>query len=133
MTLKVIKWFPYKYQKDDFFNRIDDNSYLIVEKNNLQNILPQEMHGYLRDNKFGEHHLVVKKVDEESRSTFAFSNINRIDWEGGRYVINEDQWAVFWNSGQSTASDSGAFLQHGDYPDRTRPIEESEDFVRHVL
>ena len=133
MTLKVTKWFPYKEKKDELIQLVPNDTYRVIGTSELYNIIPSGMHSYLKHNVLGDQHMVVKRVDEESSATFAFSNITRVDYEQNEYVINEDQWAVVWLSGQSSASDSGAFLQHGNYPDRTRPIKDSVKFVKNAL
>jgi len=134
MVLKALKWVSYEDKKWDLMNLLDDNTYKIVDINTIENYLPTDIGNYLKNNDFSDKHLAVKCYDGESSATMAFFNINRIDKEKGEYVINQDQWFLAWHSGMSEPSPSGALFSHGEWDDRTLPIQGlPKTWIRNVL
>ena len=133
MVLREIKWCPYEEKKWNFMNLLEENTYQVVDITTLESYLPGDISGYIKKNDFSRYHLAVRKVDEQSSSTMAVFNINRIDEDKKQYYIDQDQWYLAWHYGESEPAPSGALFSHGSWKGRTEPIPAPKSWVRKIL
>lgn len=105
---------------EQWLNFCPENSYRIAEPAEILTLLPDPLQtGYARKLNTS---LVINKVgqigqEQQSTATLIIADLHRID-KGGS-VMDQDPYIIASVSGEASPRPSGAFLLHGDWPDRT--------------